>query len=72
MFTEEAFRKLRDYWFDISLRAQPHEREMKDDSSERRRERYNSEMKEWFDADTDAILRGEDRHIRHSYLNDLR
>ena len=60
---EKAFRQLREHWFNSELRSRPHEREWEDETQEELRERNNAAIKAKFDADTEAILRGEDRPI---------
>lgn len=67
----EAFRLLRECWFNSKLRSQPHEREWEDEIQQTIREQYNSKLKMKYDLDTEAILRGEDRPICPGCAADL-
>jgi hypothetical protein len=60
---EKAFRELRESWFYSKLFSRPHDRIWEDESDEEIRDKYNKSLKEKYDQDTEAILRGEDRII---------
>jgi len=68
---EEAFRKLREAWFNAHLKSNPHEREWEDETDVAMRNEDNAKIKLQFDEDTEAILRGEDRAIAPRCLADM-
>lgn len=63
MSLEESFRKLRRKWFYAKIYRNAHEREWESQEAEDNREDLNSSLRFKFDADTEAIIRGEDRVI---------
>lgn len=67
----DAFRQLREAWFRTQLQLDAHEREWESEASESQRLAYNAEMKAIFDADTEAIIRGENRPIAPTCWHDL-
>jgi hypothetical protein len=66
-----AFRELRLAWFNAHLRRNPHEREWENEEAEKQREEDNAELKEKFDAQTEAIILGEKFKRNPRCYNDL-
>lgn len=60
---EKAFRELRECWFNSHLRSHPHERDWEDEERDEIRKKQNESLKARYDADTEAIIRGESRPI---------
>lgn len=71
MDAQTAFRKLRERWFLHKLQYRGPEREWETDSEQEMRDRQNAAMKAKFDAQTEAILRGEDFEIAPMCGRDL-
>lgn len=71
MNKDEAFRELRERWFNQVIRSHAHERIWEEDAETQVREDHNRLMKAKFDKDTEAILSGEERAIAPRCLNDL-
>jgi hypothetical protein len=72
MSPEDAFRNLRNAWFNKVLKSRAHEREWEDQEAEDRREMNNARKRYAFDIQTEEILRGEDRCIAPICINDMR
>ena len=71
MTLDEAFRELRGRWFQLHLTSRPHERVWEEEHETAYREAQNKAMRVMFDADTDAILRGEDRPVAPLRWSDI-
>ena len=71
MLLEQAFKELREKWFNAHIKSHPHEREWEDEDASLRRELHNEEVKMAYDQDTVAILNGEDRPIAPYCCNDF-
>ena len=71
MTAEEAFRKMRDAWFDSRLASAAHEREWESEDREKQREDDNRQMRVIYDRQTDEILAGVDRCLTPRCWNDL-
>jgi len=54
----DAFRELREAWFNAHLRSRAHDREWEDDTAEERRERQNAELRRRYDDQTESIIAG--------------
>lgn len=52
----DAFRTLRESWFNRVLRSYSHEREWEDDERGNYREERNKELKELYDKQTERII----------------
>lgn len=55
---EDAFRRLREYWFDNKMASHAHERVWEDEETERIRNDWNTCVKKQYDKDTEEILAG--------------
>ncbi len=71
MSVEEAFRELRAAWFNRVLRSEACEREWESESQEDLREQLNAAMRRAYDADTNAILRGENRAVTPYFMAEV-
>ena len=60
----DAFRQLREAWYYLMLHKNSHERQWEDEDEADERERRNAEVKSMFDADTEAIIRGESKIVK--------
>ena len=68
---EKAFRELRDRWFKLHLTSKPHERVWEEEHETAYREAQNKAKRVLFDADTEAILQGEDRPVAPMCWSDI-
>lgn len=71
MKVEDAFRELRRRWFNRVLASHPHERECEEEADRMERESLNRTLKGTYDAQTEAIIRGDDHEISPQCANDL-
>ncbi|MHC4699583.1 MAG: hypothetical protein ACYTFQ_03305 [Planctomycetota bacterium] len=71
MKPKNLFREMRLAWFFKVLYFGAPDRVWEDDEAEARRMEINDRMRADYDADTEAILRGEDRMLAPRCLNDL-
>jgi hypothetical protein len=60
---EDAFRKIRESWFNRHLYSRSSEREWEDEDRELSRNESNKYYKEIFDQDTEDIILGKNRCI---------
>jgi hypothetical protein len=60
---ENAFRELRNFWFNKHLYSRPSEREWEDEDRDLQRKESNKYYKEIFDQDTEDIIIGKSRPI---------
>lgn len=63
MSLENAFRELRAVWFREHMTRRGPEREWETAEQEQARDRRNEQLRQRYDADTEAILRGEGRTV---------
>jgi len=68
---KKLIRHLRENWFLAIIHHWPPEREWEDEEAGVLRVEYNHRMREKFDADTEAILRGGMRMLSPRCSNDL-
>lgn len=68
----DAFRTLRESWFNRVLRSYSHEREWEDDERGNYREERNKELKELYDKQTEQIICGGHAAVCPSCEHDMR
>jgi hypothetical protein len=60
---ENAFRELRLAWFNSKLKSYPHERDWESESKEELRNKWNDELWQQYNQQTEDIINGLDRPI---------
>tara|TARA_R110002167_G_scaffold112234_1_gene284544 strand:- start:44 stop:307 length:264 start_codon:yes stop_codon:yes gene_type:complete len=55
----DAFRELRETWFNAHLRSRAHDREWEDETAGELRERQNTALKKRYDEQTESIIAGD-------------
>jgi hypothetical protein len=71
MNIEDAFRQLRKAWFDAHIYLYAHERESESRSRTAEREAMNRRSRRLYDAQTEAIIRGEPAPVAPRCLNEI-
>ena len=69
MTIQDAFRELREAWFNAVLKSQPHERESVERETQRELDTF--EIKATFDDQTESIIEGDDYTVAPYCAADL-